>query len=158
MKNKLLITIIVALLTWCNIDYDVCAKYMVDENTVLENVDDIGQQIADFAVQYVGNPYVWSGTSLETGADCSGFAYAVFREFNIDLPRVSDDQFNSGEFVELDDRMPGDLLFYGYGNSYSDHTAIYIGDNKIVHSRNSQYGVVVSDWDYWNCIGCRRYW
>ena len=152
MKQK--IQVIILLLTLCFTNHNVSAKY----DYQIEETESLGQQIADFAVQYVGNSYSWGGTSLTNGADCSGFAYAVFGNFDIELPRVSNDQFNDGEVVEFDDKQPGDLIFYGYGSSYSDHTAIYIGNNKIVHAKNSAEGIVISDVDYWNFIGVRRYW
>ena len=152
MKNKSLITILVILLCW-NVGFN-CSSISAETN----EEDNLGQQIADYAVQFVGNPYAWGGTSLTNGADCSGFAYAVFQHFDIELKRVSNDQFTNGEHINIDDRQPGDLIFYGYSTGYSDHTAIYIGDDKIVHARNSAYGIVISDYNYWNYIGCRRYW
>lgn len=134
-----------------------------------------GAEIAAFAIQYVGNPYVYGGTSLTNGADCSGFTYAVFASFGIKLLRTAQEQMNGpsssqiksgyaeGTEVEvsLSSLQPGDLLFYGSG-SYASHVAIYIGDGKIVHASNSQAypagGIKISDYDYNTPIKAMRYW
>lgn len=124
MKNKLLIAVLIILISFFNYSDVVMAE--TKSQTETEN---LGQQIADYAVQFEGNPYRWGGTSLTNGADCSGFALAVMEHFGIEIDRVSNDQFNGGEVVDVEDRQPGDLMFYGYGSSYSDHTAIYIGND-----------------------------
>lgn len=100
------------------------------------------EEIADFALQFVGNPYVWGGTSLTDGADCSGFVLAVLNEFGYSIPRVAADQFSASTKKDLTDLEPGDLVFYG---SDIHHVAIYIGENKIVHAANSDLGIIVSD-------------
>lgn len=98
-----------------------------------------GNAIVDFATQFVGNPYVWGGTSLTNGADCSGFAQSVYANFGINLPRTSYEQENAGYEVSYADAQPGDLICYG------SHVAIYMGDGKIVHASNSTDGIKVSD-------------
>lgn len=110
------------------------------------SVSGTGQAIADFAVQYVGYPYVYGGTSLTNGADCSGFVMSVFANFGISLPRTSYDQSNAGYAVSLADLRPGDLLFYhGFG-----HVAIYIGNGQVVHASNAQTGIKISAYNYSN--------
>ena len=154
MKNKLLIAVLILTMSFIN-----CSNIQaVGTKSHEEQEINLGQQIADYAQQFVGNPYVWGGTSLTNGADCSGFALAVMEHFDIELERIANDQFNNGEVIDWEDKEPGDLIFYGYGSSYADHTAIYIGNDQIVHARNSQHGIVISDCDYWNYIGVRRYW
>ena len=105
-----------------------------------------GQDIADYAVQFEGNPYVYGGTSLTGGADCSGFVMSVYAQFGYSLPRVADDQANVGTEVSLSDIQPGDLLFYGSG--YIGHVAIYIGNGQIVHAASSSQGIIIQNYDY----------
>ena len=115
-----------------------------------------GQQIADFAVQYVGNPYVWGGTSLTEGADCSGFVQTVFANFGLYLSRTAESQSYGGTSVSLDNLQPGDLLFYNSTGSI-DHVAIYIGGGQIVHAANSSSGIIISSAYYQTPVCARRY-
>lgn len=102
--------------------------------------------IVDFALQFVGNPYVYGGTSLTNGADCSGFVMSVFAEFGYELPRVAAAQCSASEKKSVADIEAGDLVFYGEGGI--DHVALYIGDGKIVHASTAATGIKVSDYDY----------
>lgn len=102
--------------------------------------------IVDFALQFVGNPYVYGGTSLTNGADCSGFVMSVFAEFGYELPRVAAAQCAASEKKDVSDIEAGDLVFYGDGGI--DHVALYIGDGKIVHASTAATGIKVSDYDY----------
>ena len=102
--------------------------------------------IVDFALQFVGNPYVYGGTSLTNGADCSGFVMSVFAEFGYELPRVAAAQCSASEKKSIADIEVGDLVFYGEG--CIDHVALYIGDGKIVHASTAATGIKVSDYDY----------
>lgn len=103
-----------------------------------------GQAIADYAVQFVGNPYVYGGTSLTNGADCSGFVQSVYKNFGYSLPRVAADQANAGTSVSVKNLQPGDLLFYhGFG-----HVAIYIGGGQVVHASNKKTGIKISNYNY----------
>ncbi len=98
-----------------------------------------GSSVVDYATQFVGNPYVWGGTSLTNGADCSGFVQSVYANFGVSLPRTSYEQQTAGTEVSYADAQPGDLICYG------GHVAIYMGDGKIVHASNSRDGIKVSD-------------
>ena len=104
------------------------------------------QGIVDFALQFVGNPYVYGGTSLTNGADCSGFVMSVFAEFGYELPRVAAAQCAASEKKDVSNIEVGDLVFYGDGGI--DHVALYIGDGKIVHASTAATGIKVSDYDY----------
>ena len=104
------------------------------------------QGIVDFALQFVGNPYVYGGTSLTNGADCSGFVMSVFAEFGYELPRVAAAQCAASEKKSVADIEAGDLVFYGDGGI--DNVALYIGDGKIVHASTAATGIKVSDYDY----------
>ena len=100
---------------------------------------DLGQQIANFACQFVGNPYVWGGTSLTGGADCSGFTQSVYAQFGYSLPRTSYEQQNWGTEVSYADAQPGDLICYG------GHVAIYMGNGQIVHASSKKTGIKISN-------------
>ncbi len=103
-----------------------------------------GSEIANFAVQYVGNPYVYGGTSLTNGADCSGFVMTVYSNFGYSLSRTAYYQSFEGTAVSQADIQPGDLVFYDYGTGEIQHVAIYIGNGQIVHAQNSSTGIVIS--------------
>ena len=114
-----------------------------EENVVPYN-EIISNQVVNYALNFVGNPYVYGGNSLTNGTDCSGFTKLIFAEFGIYLPRTSFDQGYSGVRVGLNNIMPGDLVLSGYGGTIG-HVAIYIGNNKLVHALNSNVGIVVTD-------------
>lgn len=111
----------------------------------------LGQQIANFALQFVGNPYVYGGTSLTNGADCSGFVMSVYQNFGISLPRTSGEQGQCGTDVGgLGNAKPGDLV------SYSGHIGIYIGNGQIVHASSAKTGIKVSNASYRPILSVRR--
>lgn len=128
--------------------YDAYGNVIVDSSSVTTDTTAVntsstssgsGSSVVDYATQFVGNPYVWGGTSLTNGADCSGFVQSVYSNFGVDLPRTSYDQMNVGTEVSYSDAQAGDLICYG------GHVAIYMGDGKIVHAANSEQGIIVSD-------------
>ena len=127
------------------------------EETEAPSTSGTGQQIADYAVQFVGNPYVWGGTSLTNGADCSGFTLSVFANFGIGLSRTAESQSYGGTPVDFGSLQPGDLIFYNSTGSI-DHVAIYIGGGQIVHAANSRKGIIISDAYYQTPVCARRYW
>lgn len=108
-----------------------------------------GDEVVEFAKQYVGNPYRYGGTSLTKGADCSGFVYAVYKEFGVNLPRVG--QSSVGKAVSYKNVKKGDILIY------SGHVAIYAGNGKAVHAVNERLGIRVTSATYTGPIlGVRR--
>lgn len=125
---------------------------MVENNVVEEsNVSTLGQQIADYAMKFIGNPYVYGGTSLTNGADCSGFVQSVYKQFGISLPRTSGEQGRAGSAVDgLSNARPGDLVWY------SGHIGIYIGNNQIVHASSPKNGIITSNANYRTILGIRR--
>ncbi len=127
------------------------------EETVSSTSSTLGQSIADYAVQFVGNPYVYGGTSLTNGADCSGFTQSVFANFGISLPRTAAAQSGSGTSVSLSDIQAGDLLFYSDGGGIS-HVALYIGGGQVVHASSSTTGIIISNYTYRSPVCARRYW
>ena len=111
---------------------------------------DLGKQIANYACQFIGNPYVSGGTSLTSGADCSGFTYRVYADFGYSLPRTSTQQRSAGTGVSYDEAQPGDLI------CYEGHVAIYIGNNLIVHASSSRTGIKISNAQYKTILSVRR--
>ncbi len=116
-----------------------------------------GGEISTYAQKFVGNPYVWGGTSLTRGADCSGFVYTIYKQHGYNLPRTSRDQAaNAGVRVETSQRRPGDLIFYTNNSGTVNHVAMYIGNDKIVHAANSRQGIIISNYNYRNVYRVRR--
>ncbi len=104
----------------------------------------------DYACQFIGNPYVWGGTSLTNGADCSGFVQSVYKHFGVNLPRTSGAMRGSGKGVSYSDAIPGDIV------CYSGHVGIYMGNGKIVNAINSSKGIGVLSATYANIVTVRR--
>ncbi len=112
---------------------------------------EMGVAVAEYALQFVGNPYVYGGTSLTDGADCSGFVMSVYANFGVSLPHSSSADRNQGYAVDgLDNAQPGDLI------CYSGHVALYIGNGQIVHASSSKTGIIVSNADYKKILAVRR--
>lgn len=109
-----------------------------------EGVSDVRADLCNYALEFVGNPYVWGGTSLTRGADCSGFVLSVFKKFGVSLPHSSGAQSNKGTKINLGEAKAGDLVFYGNGKRIN-HVAIYLGNGQIVHASNPRTGIRVSN-------------
>ena len=111
-----------------------------------------GQVVIDYACQFVGNPYVWGGTSLTNGADCSGFTQSVYAHFGISLPRTTSEMVHAGYAVSYEEAQPGDMIFYGDGG----HVGLYMGDGNIVNALNSDRGICIISATYTNIYAVRR--
>lgn len=115
-----------------------------EEEPEPEEVEEIDltfqESVVNFALQFVGNPYVMGGTSLTNGADCSGFVQSVFANFGISLPRTTYGQSVSGDSVDIEDIRIGDIISYGY-DGYVTHSALYIGNGTIVHASIPELGI-----------------
>lgn len=118
-------------------------------------VSDSKYSLVQTALSYVGGRYVWGGTSLTNGVDCSGFTMQIMAKYGVYLPHSSRGQAGYGRSVSTSELQPGDLIFYGSGSSIS-HVAIYIGNGQIVHASNSRDGIKVSNAFYRTPICCRR--
>lgn len=105
-------------------------------------------QIVNYAVQFLGNPYVWGGTSLTNGADCSGFTMAIMAKFGISLPHHSGSQANAGRAISSSEMRPGDLLFYANSGGTINHVSMYIGNGQVIHASNARDGIKISTWNY----------
>ena len=108
-------------------------------------VSEVRVDLCEYAIQFVGNPYVWGGTSLTKGADCSGFVLSIYKNYGIELPHYSRSQANYGTEISYKDAQPGDLLFYGNSASTISHVAIYIGGGQIVHANDEKTGIIISN-------------
>lgn len=112
---------------------------------------EMGVAVAQYALQFVGNPYVYGGTSLTNGADCSGFVMSIYANFGVSLPHSSASDRSQGYKVDgLENAQPGDLI------CYSGHVALYIGNGQIVHASNKRTGIIVSQADYRKILAIRR--
>ena len=128
--------------------------YASEQEASASSGSSTGQAIADYACQFVGNPYVYGGSSLTNGADCSGFVMAVFANFGISLPHEAASQSGYGTAVDASSLQPGDLVFYGSGGI--SHVAIYIGSGSIVHAANTDSGICYGNVDYNTPVAYRR--
>ena len=115
----------------------------------------IREKILDLALSCVGNPYVWGGTSLTNGADCSGFVQTLYSHFGYSLPRVAESQAYCGTQIPVSDAAPGDLIFFAK-NGYIYHVAMYAGDGKTVEAYSSQYGIITKELGSRNVIWASR--
>ena len=148
---------------WVAVDYDgqtvyVSADYVTVDmklKTALnmteflygEGVSDVRVELCEYAKQFIGNPYVWGGTSLTKGADCSGFVLSVFEKYGISLPHSSRAQANCGTEISLSEAKPGDLVFYAKGGRIN-HVGIYIGGGQIVNASSPKTGIRISNVHY----------
>ena len=112
-----------------------------------KGVSDVRVDLVNYAKQFLGNPYVWGGTSLTNGADCSGFVQSVFKNYGVSLPRTSAAQSAVGTKVSLSEAQPGDLIFYA-NNGRVNHVAIYIGGGQVIHASNARTGIKISNASY----------
>lgn len=112
-----------------------------------QGVSDVRVDLCQYAKEFLGNPYVWGGTSLTNGADCSGYVLSIFKKYGVSLPHSSRAQANCGATISLSEAKPGDLVFYGNGQSIN-HVAIYIGGGQVIHASNPRTGIRISNAAY----------
>lgn len=105
-------------------------------------------RIVNYAMKFLGNPYVWGGTSLTKGADCSGFTMSVMKNFGISLPHYSGSQAKSGKRIKSSEMRPGDLVFYGNSRGKINHVAMYIGNGQVINAASRRSGIKISTWNY----------
>lgn len=141
--------------SWLKVKYNGKAGYISSQFGTItdkkEEASTVGanataENVINFAKSYLGKPYIYGSTNLNVGTDCSGFTYAVFKHFGINLNRVSKDQYLNGTPVEKSNLLPGDLVFFNTGgNTQISHVGIYIGNNQYIHSTDSKnQGVIIS--------------
>lgn len=113
-------------------------------------------KIVNFACQFVGNRYVWGGTSLTHGCDCSGFTQSVLKNFGISVPRVSRDQARTGSKVTSANMRPGDLIFYANRSGTINHVGMYIGNGQVVNAASTRSGIRIYRWNYRTPVAIRN--
>ena len=113
-------------------------------------------KVVSYALQFVGNPYVWGDTSLTKGADCSGFTMQVMKQFGVSLPHYSGAQAKMGKPVKSSEMRPGDLIFYANSGGTVNHVAMYIGNGQIVHAASKKSGIKISTWNYRTPVAIRN--
>lgn len=146
---------------YVSLDYVTIEEKLKTGNTMAElryggEVSDVRIDLVNYALQFVGNKYVWGGTSLTKGVDCSGFTMQVYKKFGISLPHYSKSQPKYGTKIKASQAQPGDLFFYGDSDGIN-HVAIYIGNGKIVHAANKRDGIKISNAFYRTPICVVRY-
>lgn len=112
-----------------------------------QGISDVRVDICQYAKEFLGNPYVWGGTSLTKGADCSGYVMSVFKKYGVKLPHSSRAQANCGTTIKVSEAKPGDLIFYAKGKTIN-HVAIYIGNGQVIHASNPRTGIRISGVSY----------
>lgn len=106
-------------------------------------------KVVNYALQFVGNRYVWGGTNPNTGADCSGFVQYVMRNaVGVSLPRTSREQAKTGRSISSSEMRPGDLIYYANSGGTVNHVAMYIGNGQVVHAASTRSGIRISTWNY----------
>lgn len=121
-----------------------------------QGVSDVRVDLVEYAKQFLGNPYVWGGTSLTKGADCSGFVLSVFKNYGIKLSHSSRAQANEGSKIGTSDLKPGDLVFYANSSGTINHVAIYIGGGQVIHASSPKTGIKISKYNYRTPVKCVR--
>ncbi|MHC1747710.1 MAG: NlpC/P60 family protein [Cellulosilyticaceae bacterium] len=118
----------------------------VKDEEIIPYAKVLGEEIVEYGMQFIGTPYVWGGSNLKHGVDCSGFTQEVYKAFDIDISRVSYMQANDGKIIPLKELMVGDLIFFdttGKNDGSISHVGIYVGDKKFIHSDGTR-GVMIS--------------
>lgn len=121
-----------------------------------QGVSDVRVDLVQYAKQFIGNPYVWGGTSLTRGADCSGFTLSIFKKYGVSLPHHAASQAQLGRKVSLSEAQPGDLVFYAK-NGRVNHVAIYIGNGQVIHASSPKTGIKISSVNYRTVASVRRF-
>lgn len=121
-----------------------------------QGVSDVRVDMVQYAKQFVGNPYVWGGTSLTNGTDCSGFTMGIYKKYGVSLPHHAASQAQMGTRIDIASAQPGDLVFYAKNGSIN-HVAMYIGNGQVIHASSPKTGIKISTWNYRTPACIRRY-
>lgn len=120
-------------------------------------ISDVRVDMVEYAKQFLGNPYVWGGTSLTKGADCSGFVLSIYKKYGVKLSHSAKAQANEGTKISFKDIQPGDLIFYANGKGVINHVAMYIGNNQVIHASSPKTGIKISKYNYRTPVKYVRY-
>ena len=121
-----------------------------------QGVSDVRVDLVEYAKQFLGNPYVWGGTSLTKGADCSGFVLSIYKKYGVKLSHHAASQANEGTKISASELKPGDLVFYANSKGSINHVAIYIGGGQVIHASNPKTGIRISKYNYRTPKKCVR--
>lgn len=121
-----------------------------------QGVSDVRVELVEYAKQFLGNPYVWGGSSLTKGTDCSGFTMSVFKKFGIKLSHHAASQANEGTKISASELLPGDLVFYADSRGRINHVALYIGGGQVIHASSPKTGIKISKYNYRTPVKCVR--
>lgn len=138
------------------VSFELIHAVSIEELNLGTGVTSTRKGLVDMAKDHLGEAYVWGGTRLGGGVDCSGFTQALYRQLGYSIPRTSRSQAASGTRVSTSELRPGDLVFYG-SSSYISHVAMYIGGGQIIHASNRRDGIKISNMNYRTPIKCVRY-
>lgn len=141
---------------YVELDFKLPYALSIEEIQYGSGVSQKRANLVNYAKEFLGGRYVWGGTNLKTGVDCSGFVLRVFQKYGYKLGRTSRDQARGGKRISASELKPGDLVFYG-SSSYINHVAIYIGNGKIIHASNRRDGIKISNMRYRNPVAFVRY-
>lgn len=139
-----------------DLSYQLKKAQSIEELQFGTGVSDTRVNLVNKAKQYLGDRYVWGGTTLGRGVDCSGYTQQIYKKFGITIPRTSRAQASSGTKISSSNLKPGDLVFYGKGG-YINHVAIFIGNGKIIHASNRRDGIKISNMYYRQPVKYVRY-
>lgn len=121
------------------------------------DVTDTRKKMVAYARKFLGNPYVYGGTSLTKGTDCSGFTMRIYEHFGVTLPRTAAQQYSASKHIEKKDLLPGDLIFYKDSSGNIGHVTMYIGGGKVIHASTSKTGIIISNINYRTACGYGRF-
>lgn len=113
-----------------------------------QGVSDVRVEVVEYAKQFLGNPYVWGGSSLTKGTDCSGFTMSIYKKFGVRLSHHAATQANEGTKISASDLQPGDLVFYADSRGNIDHVALYIGGGQVIHASSPTTGIRINKYNY----------
>jgi uncharacterized protein YgiM (DUF1202 family) len=141
---------------YVNLSFQLIKAVSMEELQFGSEVSSTRVKLVTLAKQYLGDSYVWGGTTLGRGVDCSGYTQQLYRKLGYSIPRTSREQARSGSTVSASNLKPGDLVFYG-SSSYINHVAMYIGNGKVIHASNRRDGIKISTMYYRSPVKCVRY-
>lgn len=121
-----------------------------------QGVSDVRVELVEYAKQFLGNPYVYGGSSLTKGTDCSGFTMSVFKKFGVKLSHHAASQAKEGTKISASDLLPGDLVFYADSRGNINHVALYIGGGQVIHASSPKTGIKISKYNYRTPVKCVR--
>ena len=141
---------------YVDLSFELIKAVSVEELQFGSGVSSSRIKLVNMAKEYLGDAYVWGGTTLGRGVDCSGYVQALYRKLGIYIPRDSRSQARGGTTVSASNLRPGDLVFYG-SSSYINHVAMYIGNGQVIHASNRRDGIKISNMYYRSPVKCARY-